>query len=75
MKKLLYQISLFFYNPLIRAEYKNGTMYLTYKSGHTKEYQGSCTVWYDEIDRCGTSKEYFLSGLYNYCKHGKIYVK
>ena len=71
---LIDKIISIFYNPITKAYYKDGIMYVERKySNH--EYEGSSTVWYQGIHRCSTLTEYMLSGLYNYCKNGKIYEK
>jgi hypothetical protein len=70
--KTINKIISFFYNPIIKAYYKNGVMYVEKKySNH--EYKGSATVWYNGIYRCSTTTEYVLSGLWNYCKNGDVY--
>lgn len=64
-----------FYNPIIKAYYRYGVMVIHRKYTGMEEYTGSSTIWYKGVDRCSTSTEYMLSGLYRYCKNGKIYEK
>ncbi len=73
--KLINKLFLFFYNPIIRAEYIPNTLIITYRNGKSVEYKGSCTVWYNGLHRCSSVKEYELTEYWNYCKNGKIYLK
>jgi len=75
MRKLLLKLMCFFYNPIIIAEYKNNTLTVVRLNGKSYNYTGSCTVWYQGINRCSTSKEYELTGYWRYCKDGKKYIK
>ena len=63
-------MKLFFEPSVVSATYDDEVLSVKYSDGTTVKYQGSSTVWYKlpYMGRCGTSKEYQLSGIYTYIK-------
>lgn len=67
MKKLLYKIGLFFYDPILVASYRNRILTLIHKSNKVEKYHGSCTCWstYPDMYEVGVMDE---GRLYRYWK-------
>lgn len=64
--KIIEKIKWMVFDKVIDFKYVYPFMFVFYKSGNTKVYKGSCTVWRRTTDnkRCSTSKEVFLLKLY-----------